>query len=389
LGEPNAESLSFDSAESLFEALETPDAVERRNVLGWVATHPAETIALGPWQGRDVLDHLLSLIPRDLEYPYWEDITITIGAFDDPRATDFFVDLLATAVEAGQAYDAASALSRRMGAEGMRERLVEILLSEGTAERGGATAELLANQPDLPLAAAIRVAVLESESEAPALDDSTREAWLAELGGPFAAGARDRLQRQGLDVLHDLALHWERLDDEGRAWLVEWASDTAAEEPVAAALATRALSQGSERIALAGLAAAAVLPEGAVGPEALQRWAGHERAEVRGAAIAAGAPVDLDALLDAEDAAPEEMVAALPRIAARGGRSAAELVVPYLRSDSTEVRSAARDAAVGIGSDAIEPLRALVGDPSAETRAAAVRALLDLGDDDWLASELL
>ena len=42
-----------------------------------------------------------------------------------------------------------------------------------------------------------------------------------------------------------------------------------------------------------------------------------------------------------------------------------------------------------LGAAAVEPLRPLVRSSSPETRAAAVRALLDLGDDEWLASELL
>jgi hypothetical protein len=37
----------------------------------------------------------------------------------------------------------------------------------------------------------------------------------------------------------------------------------------------------------------------------------------------------------------------------------------------------------------VEPLRGLVTAPEPEARAAAVRALLDLGDDDWLREELL
>jgi HEAT repeat protein len=53
------------------------------------------------------------------------------------------------------------------------------------------------------------------------------------------------------------------------------------------------------------------------------------------------------------------------------------------------VRAAARGALVALGPGAIDELRPLARSSSPAVRAAAVSALLDLGDDEWLAAELL
>jgi hypothetical protein len=383
------EELSFESAAELFEALGVPDAVARRDVLGWVATHPAEAIALGKVGGRDVLDVLFGLINRDWSYAYWEDIAITIGVFDSPRVTEFFVELLATATASAQAYDAASALEQRRGAEGLRERLIEIVGGDGPPERLAAAAQVLAEEHGLPEEAAVRVSLLEDDVEAPRIGERTAPLWLKELSGPFGEQARDRLELQGPDAALSLSERWEELAGEDRSWLLEWATEAIPGEPLPAGLALRALESADEDVALTALECAAQLPNGAIEPSALAGWLDHDRADLRAAAIAAGAPADLASLLSDGEAEPEVLVATLGRVGARRGAGAADAIAPHLESASLEVRNAARVEMVSLGAPAIERLRPLVHSDSPETRAAAVRALLDLGDDDWLAEELL
>jgi len=95
--------------------------------------------------------------------------------------------------------------------------------------------------------------------------------------------------------------------------------------------------------------------------EWLAGWGEHER--VRDDRPAAAA-----AVAEAVEAGDIEAVSAL-----LGGEGAA----------------AARDALVTLGKRAIGPLRAIALDGVPEVRAGAVRALLDLGDDEWLAAALL
>jgi hypothetical protein len=379
------EDLEFSTAEALFGALRNPSAIDRRAILAWVATHPAESIALGTHEGRDVVDVLMSLIDPTQEYRYWQDVAIAIGAFDSPKVTEFYCGMLAEADETLAAMDATSALARRdLGAQ--RERLIEILLADDQPDRATGAAELLASVPDLPERAAVRVSALEEDGVAPALTPTAVDAWVDELGGPFGAQARGRLQQLGPDAARALAERWERLDEEDRGWLLRWATEEIGSE--AAPLVAIAL-EGPDDLARVALDCAAALPGGAVDSELLSRWIEHPDPGMRAAAIAAGAEADLESLLT-EASEPEVVVAAIERLAAGGDtdRLAAPLAA-QLASDSTEVRAAARGALVALGPGAIDELRPLARSSSPAVRAAAVSALLDLGDDEWLAAELL
>jgi hypothetical protein len=381
--------LSFESAEQLADALAVPDAMARRRVLGWVATHPAEAIALGPVAGRDILDLLFGLINRDWAYSYWQDVAVTIGAFDSPRVTEFFLDLLASATSSPQAYHAADELERRRGADGLRERVIEIVTGDGPPERIAAAAQVLSGAQDLPEEAAIRVSLLEDDADAPRIDQQNTARWLGELEGPFGEPAREELELQGPEALHVVAAHWTDLSEDDQGWLLEWASEAVPDGPVTVELVRRGLESEDDEVSLAALQGAVALPDGALEPGELARWADHERPDLRAAAIAAGAPADLESLLSGGEDDPEVLVAALERLGAGRRTEAGDAIAPQLGSDSLVVRNAAREAMVSLGSEAIARLRPLVHSDSPEVRAGAVRALLDLGDDEWLEAELL
>jgi hypothetical protein len=247
---------------------------------------------------------------------------------------------------------------------------------------------VLAEEPDLPDEAAVRVSLLEDDVAAPRIDERTAPRWLQELAGPFGEQARDELELQGPEAVRAVADQWERLSNEDRGWLIEWATEAIPDEPLAARLVLSGLESGDDELVLTALESAGELPDGAIEPGAFAPSLDHDRADLRAAAVAVGAPADLRSLLSA-GAEDGVVVAALTRLGADGGPEEAEVIVPHLESDSLEIRNAARDALVSLGPDSIERLRPLVHSDSPETRAGAVRALLDLGDDEWLAEELL
>ena len=378
----------FATGKELFEALGVPDAVERRKTLAWIAEHPPEAIELGRSEGLDVVEALVSLINRDWDYKYWRDLAITIGTFDAPRVTDFFIELLEGAEGGDQAMDAAIALEPRREGAGVRDRVTEVLLSDGPEDRIAAAAQVLAEAEGLPPAASVRISLFEREPEAPPIGEGTVEAWLAELRGPLAESAREALEEQGEAAVQVLEERWSDLDDDTREWLVDFAAAAAPAEAATKRLLVAALDSG-ERTALAALRALPSFPEATIPGERLRDWAESERPEVRAAAIEAGAPVDAGAVLESEDADSEIRIAALRALARSEGTAAAGRIAPQLGSGSPELRNAARDSLVELGEPAVEHLRPLVKSDSVELRAAAVRALLDLGDDEWLAAELL
>jgi hypothetical protein len=286
----------FSSARDLFEAVRAAEPAERRRALGWVAGHPAESIALGAEDGRDIVDVLISLVPEGLDYPYWEDVAIAIGSFDAPRVTGFFVEVLAGATSAEQAYDASAQLGRRQRG-GLRERLVEILLSDGPPERLAATAELLVGEDELPPAAAVRVAALEQGREPPTLTDAVADAWVDELSGHFGPQARERLEQVGAEATRALSARWERLDPDDRAWLLDWAAEVS--PGAAPELIARAVESGPEELTRVALEACARLPaEASIG--ALRPLVRSPRPETRAAAVRALLVLRDDAWLSAE-----------------------------------------------------------------------------------------
>ena len=213
------------------------------------------------------------------------------------------------------------------------------------------------------------------------------DAWVGEVGGPFAPAARDALEAQGSSALAAVAQRWDLLAEDDRVWLLEWAARQDAGE--ASRLIGRVLEGGPEALIPIALRAAAGLPDGSVDSGLLGRWAQHEDAEIRAAAVEAGAAADPEFLLRDPGSAPELAAAAIRRLAEQRGAAAAEAIAARLGDERQEVRTAAREAIVGLGPNAIEPLRPLVKSGDAEIRAGAVRALLDLGDDEWLERELL
>jgi hypothetical protein len=376
------EERSFSDARELFEALGTPNAIERRGVLAWVAAHPTEAIAMGGIGGRDVVDVLIGLVDDSLDYRYWQDVAMAIGAFDSPKVTGFFYDLLAKSTDAVAIMDATSALARRDLSQ-HREGLLGLLTSDDEPDRAVGAAELLAGAEGVSDRAAVRIAVLEEGRPVPELTPSVADAWVDELSGPFADEARTRIEGQGAAAVEAIGQRWERLGNEERAWLVGWSSEAA---PSEAAELIRLGLQGSDQLVLTALRSAGGLPPGTLSPAELGAWSEHPDAAIRSAAIAAGAEVDASALLTDPD--PLVAAAAIERLVGSPDADAGAIAA-QLSSEHAEVRGAARDALVAIGLDALEALRPLVRSNSPEVRAAAVSALLDLGDDDWLASELL
>lgn len=378
----------FTTARELFEALSVPDPIERRRTLAWVADHPREAIKLGHVEGGDVVDMLIGLINREQEYPFWRDLAVTVGVFDAPRVTDFYVELLADAVDTIQAMDAATALERRRDADDVRDRVAEILLSDASEDRIAAAAQVLSGVAGLSAPASIRISLFEDEHEAPAIDAGTTEAWLAELRGRFGGLARDVLEDQGVTAIRALDARWSDLDEATREWLVTFAAAQAPAEAATQRLVVEALESGP-RPALAALRALPALPELAVSRDRLAPWAASKHPELRAAAIDAGAAVDAGAILDFNDATAEVRAAAVRALARSEGSSAAGRIASLLGSESLALRNAARDSLVSLGDAAIQHLRPLARSNSVELRAAAVRALLDLGDEEWLAAELL
>jgi HEAT repeat protein len=63
-------------------------------------------------------------------------------------------------------------------------------------------------------------------------------------------------------------------------------------------------------------------------------------------------------------------------------------LIQFFSSNDWRLRAAAADAIAAMGARSAEPMKPLVHDTDENVRIAAVRVLLNLGEDEWLKHEL-
>jgi HEAT repeat protein len=213
------------------------------------------------------------------------------------------------------------------------------------------------------------------------------------LRGPFAQDARAALSAQGDAAASSLLTQWAALDNATLAWLIDWALQTlpprAAEDVVG-----RVLESGDDQLLRIALARVAERPDVSIDPpvETIAQWLRHSDAEVRRAAILkSGVPFAWQRLLDlaSGDTDPGVRAAATWRLSADFNARALPRLLDALGDEHWQVRAAAVDGLVALGSSVGASVRPLVDDARLPVRVAAVDVLLRLGEDDWLAVQLL
>jgi len=391
---PNAVTLRIRSAADLLAALADPDPGVRMAVLKMVASQPARALAYGRHDGMDVIDALLAQAAGRERRGSWEVAVATLTVFRDPRVVEFFTGLLARARRADTLFTAADRLAHEPIAA-LRDGLLPLLMQNESDARARAAARLLLWASDLELAPRLRTALLAGRGRVapPPLTDATATAWLAELDGLFGPLARHALETQGEPAHRLLCAHWDRLSETNRIWLLGWGEADAGgpssgtrEPPVL----ERALGSGSAKLALAALRRLPALgARAATIAPAIAALARSPDAEVRLAAIRAGASgLDFRALL-ASETSPELRRACLTSLARADGAAALPDLLAALRDPHWSVRAAATDALQALGETIVPAVEPLARDADARVRTAAVQVLIRLGREDWLEEELL
>ncbi|HEX8013081.1 MAG TPA: HEAT repeat domain-containing protein [Casimicrobiaceae bacterium] len=378
------------SARDLHAALNAPDPATRLGALKAVRAQPQAALAFGLLDGRDAIDLLLAQAERVRGHFHSEWLTVVgaLSVFRDSRVTAFFLEVLRTATEPTLLFAVAGGLTAEPSTL-LHERLRPLLLQDDCPARARAVAPVLAALPALTAAERLRIALLvEADDREPALcDAASAEHWLSELAGVFQREARAALEVQGAPAFAHLVGAWDRLSEDSRAWLVEWA--LRGFPTSAGSLIERALASRSDRIVLVALEGVAALPEGAiVDPSILRRFAEHSSPALRAAAIGAGAAgLDWRQQL-AHDPDPAVKRACISRLVEAEGLRALPLLVVLLRDTDWQMRAVATRALTGLGEAVVESVKPLVHNAEQGVRVAAVQILLAVGQEDWLASQL-
>jgi hypothetical protein len=380
------------SAAQLHAALTAPDADTRLGTLEAVVADPRAALGFGLYADRDIIDVLLEQARATPVAAEWLTLANALAVFADPRVAGFFTEVLAEHPDPAVLFLASDYLAATR-ARVPRATLERLLLQNDSPARARAAAPLVMRMGVRTPAERLRVALLVDDGPPPPPFADASDAYLAELRGPFVQDARAALMAQGDAAASNVLTRWAALDDATQAWLIDWAVQTlpagAAEQVVG-----RVLDSGNDLLLRIALLRLAERQDVSIDPpaEALAQWLCHPDAEVRRAAILkSAAPFAWPSLLEliSADVDPRVRAAATWRLSADFNSRALPRLLTALGDEHWQVRAAAVEGLVGLGSDVCSAVRLLVDDARLPVRVAAVDVLLRLGDDAWLAEHLL
>ena len=348
-------------AEDLFRVLSEGSLFAQMAVLRDILQEPVRAIKLGRYEGEDLVDLLIRLVPESAG-PVRQAQTLCLMSFQDPRTTEFM------AGEFARCRDAAMVLrlAQRLTIEKGPEFFLPFLWSPKAAQ--ALAAARICHSGPLTAAEQLRVAlVLDADFAPPPVGAQTLDVWLTELQGPHRLRTRELAEAAGALPLWE---GWDALATEEREWLLtvterqDWQlARTRTEKLLAAGETAPFLLAAAVRLELE-------LPAGL--------WQ-SPTSEVRALALAAG-QADAELARFLTDETPlVEVVAAVPRCPRT-------LLLSLLLDSRWQVRAEAVKA-LAAQEPALEKVRPLALSETLETRVAAVELLLQWGDDEWLAEQ--
>ena len=380
------------SAAQLHAALTAPDAETRLGTLEAIVGDPKSALGFGLYADRDIIDVLLEQARSTPVAAEWLSLVNALAVFPDPRVAAFFTEVLGENPDPAILFLAADYLAATR-ARLPRATLEQFVLQSESPARARAAAPLLARMGVRTPAQRLRVALLVDDGFPPPPFADAADAYVAELRGPFMQEARAALMAHGEAAANSLLTSWVALDGATLAWLTDWVVQTL---PASAAkeLVGRILDSGDDELLRIALIRLAERDDVSIEPpdEALAQWLRHPDAEVRRAAILKStAPFAWPSLIEITraDSEPRVRAAAMWRLSVDFKSMALPKLLDALGDEHWQVRAAAVDGLVALGSDACSAVRPLVKDARLPVRVGAVDVLLRLGEDAWLAEHLL
>lgn len=371
------------TAEDLFEALNSPDPGVRIPLLRAIAAGPEKALSYGCHNGRDLVGELSR---QAFEIPNSDlkaDLLYALSKFRDPRALNVFKRQISVSGDPEVIRLAGTYLSLEPE-ENTKDILPGLIMQERSAFRAGVAARAMANWKTPSVREAIRVAAyVPAGPLPPVIDEKTDGDWLKELEGPQRGRARELLEGQGEDAFLHLRRKWTCLSTDLKAWLLEWG--VRLHPAYTVELLIRALDEGPDALRVVSLEGISRM-EGAKAlfRQLASRFLKSEDSAMRRAALRAGAMPEVwqEALEKEPDS--DVRVELVRLLAEEKNEEAASALLSALKDLDPRVRAASADALAAVGHRVVGELRSLIDGPKDEVRAAAVQALLRLGDECWL-----
>lgn len=359
------EPVRIRTAADLFRVLTEGSFLQQAAVLKSISDDPSRALALGKHEGEDFLDLLVRLIPES-DGGIKKLQLFCLSLYDDPRTTTFMLD------EFERARDAASILhlGRRLSLDREPQFFRRFLWRDDKPAQSLVAARLLSGSEDLQPAERLRIAiVLDREFEPPPLGPDTLDLWLGELSGRHRLRVRLLAEGRGGEVLH----FWNRYDslpEEEREWLLAL---TARLDP---ALARRHLGRFLEDAAVSW---PTVRQARDLGLDLPPRLLANRDERVRAAAVEAGL---------ADDRVEEFLSASVPEAVAAAGRCPTTRLLDLLADPRWQVRAKAAETLGARPQPPLQELRCRTRSELEGERIAALEALLQAGDEAWLAEHV-
>lgn len=360
---PIEEELRISNAKELFAAIRSGDMMTSLSVLEAIALDPDGALELGSDHGEDLIAMLASELEQSftLETRYFL-LNAMTAMPTEPRV---MVALERVWFMSDDTIERMSAVSRLMrdNIPAVRQHL-EIALLGNDTDRVQAIANVWLAQPEDSPAVQLRLALAVEKWHQP---ECSLELWLKELRGVYSERARECLESDVNRAVNLLAEHWEKLNRETRAWLLDLASRIHSEH--LPALLERAMQDQTMHLEAIKATSTANLEHQYAGQ--LQDFADHHPdPKIQAAAIQAGASGNnRTRALSAQ--ARTVRIAAIRKLSVNDAQTLSEL---FYDSD-WRIRSAAADALVRLGERGQEIAKSLVTHEHLEVRMAAARVL--------------
>jgi len=386
--EQQAAPRAVHNVRELFELLRAPHPASRVMALKAIQAQPTAALSFGVSQGMDVIDVLIGESERAVGTVEWIEWLGTLQCFDDARVTDFFFNLLTNEEDPFALFIAARHLEH-VGWTSIPNGIEALLLSDGNPMRARAASSILKHAPHLSIRARVRLDLLSGgELSASLREAEVSAAWLAELKGCFSSEAMAALQARGEHAWVCLALLWENLNTPIRIWLLRWGSQDF--PAMVSGLLPQALRQHNRSLILEALRAIGDVGETLV-PADIRSLAApflcDETAEVREAAVRAAPPgVDWRAFLASEVNTVVRVASAI-ELTKTARDEAIPTLIALLDRDNWQERANAAACLASLGPIVVEALKPLIYRGCQNVRAGALRVLVDLKQDEWLAQQ--
>ena len=214
------EQVRIRSVADLAPLLNSSYPAYRATALSSILENPDKALQLAKHEGKDVIDVLIDILGRSI--PRGDRIAMisVIGQFDDPRVDRIFRTVLLEEDD-DEFLHLAARFARERELEIDRAALLIMLRSDTSMSKVRIAAELLVNQQHIETEDAIRIAAFSPGTcEFPELTDSTIDAWLSQLQGPYAEYLCRVMEQRG-PAVDRWILFWSALGTDLRIWLVQ------------------------------------------------------------------------------------------------------------------------------------------------------------------------